>query len=361
MMRAFGSGLAVTALIAMLVSGCSRPTVEVYDVPKAESSTAPSLTEQSTQPSSPEDRGWIRWSKPEPWTELAPTAFRKGNYLFEGDSGNGKVEITVSSFPGDVGGTLANVNRWRGQAGLGPVSQSELAASLTELTIDGNAGQLVDILPEGDDPQAARIVAAIFMYRGESWFFKMSGPQSLVDGQKPVFDTFIETLEFTGANAAKSQDSEISESRPLALAFDTPEGWTESSGSSFRIASFQIDLEGFEPGDFSITRFPGDAGGIHANVNRWRQQIGLSNWSEKQVEERGREIAAGELKFALYDLAPRTEAEKENVQERILAAVMEHYGQSYFFKLRGEIFLVETQRNKFLQLLRSTRFETESP
>ena len=357
-MRTFGSGSTVAALIVLLASGCSRPTVKVYDVPKEEAS-ARSFAEQSSQTNVPEDRGWIRWTKPEQWTELAPTAFRKGNYVFEDESG-GKVEITVSSFPGDVGGTLANVNRWRGQAGLSPISQGELAASLSDLTIDGHHGQIVDILPEDEDTQAARIVAAIFMYRGESWFFKMSGPKSIVAGQKPIFDNFIESLKFTDTNAANSQEAESSESQSLVLAFETPEGWRESSGSSFRIASFQIELEGFDPGDFSITRFPGDAGGVFANVNRWRQQIGLPSWSESQVNANEKPVAAEDLQFSFFDLAPRTEEEKKKVEERILAAVMEHDGQSYFFKLRGEIFLVETQLNKFLQLLRSTRFEPES-
>ena len=145
----------MAALIVLLASGCSRPTVKVYDVPKEEAS-ARSFAEQSSQTNVPEDRGWIRWTKPEQWTELAPTAFRKGNYVFEDESG-GKVEITVSSFPGDVGGTLANVNRWRGQAGLSPISQGELAASLSDLTIDGHHGQIVDILPEDEDTQDRRV------------------------------------------------------------------------------------------------------------------------------------------------------------------------------------------------------------
>ena len=193
------------------------------------------------------------------------------------------------------------------------------------------------------------------------WLTSTGGPQSILDGQKPIFDNFIESLEFTDANAASSQEAESSESQSLVLAFETPEGWTESSGSSFRIASFQIELEGFDPGDFSITRFPGDAGGVFANVNRWRQQIGLPSWSESQVDSNAKPVAAEDLQFNFFDLAPRTEEEKKRVEERILAAVMEHDGQSYFFKLRGEIFLVETQLNTFLQLLRSTRFEPESP
>ena len=50
------------------------------------------------------------------------------------------------------GGTLANVNRWRGQAGLSAISQDELAASLSEVAIDDNRGQIVDILPERRRP-----------------------------------------------------------------------------------------------------------------------------------------------------------------------------------------------------------------
>lgn len=357
MRRDLGPCLLVLVAIALLFGGCKRASVAVYDVPK-EKTPAPSSV-AATAPASTAEKGWIQWTKPPAWTELAPTAFRKGNFVFEGD--NEKiVEITVSSFPGNVGGTLANVNRWRGQAGLPPLSNDALEAALTEVTIDGHDGQIVNILPDSSNPDDVQIVAAIFLYQGESWFFKMSGPQQLVSAQKPVFDAFIDSLQFTTADSRNGSAAASENAKEPVLAFDPPEGWAESDGSSMRIASYEVPLEGFEPADFSITRFPGDAGGIAANVNRWRQQIGLRPWKESQVSSNRENLEVGNLDFALFDLRPQTDADKERVKERILAAILKFDGQSYFFKLRGDVFLVETQRSKFRQLIQSSRFESSN-
>jgi len=355
MRRDLGFSLFALLSFVALFGGCQRASVAVYNVPKETAST-PSSVATDSETSTAGD-GWINWTKPAAWTELPPTAFRKGNFVYEGSDGD-TVEITVSSFPGDVGGTLANVNRWRGQAGLPPITNEALSKSLTEISVEGHDGQLVNILPDSSDPGAVQIVAAIFLYKGESWFFKMSGPQKLVASQKETFDRFIRELQFTDAETRKQEDAANDKAGKQTLVFEAPEGWKLSEGSSLRIASYEVALEGFEPADFSITSFPGDAGGIEANVNRWRQQIGLRPWSESQVESNKEPLQVGDLEFALFDLRPRTEAEKERVKERILAAILKHDGRSWFYKLRGDVFLVETQRNKFRQLVESSRFES---
>lgn len=342
------------ALAALISGGCKRATVAVYDVPKEQAS--PSLPNRATAPGSPAPKGRIEWTKPEAWSELAPTAFRKGNYVYEGSDG-GKVAITVSSFPGNVGGILANVNRWRGQAGLSPITDDALEQSLSNLSVEGQSGQLVDILPESNDPAAVRIVAAIFLYGGESWFFKMSGPQEAVASQVPAFDGFVRELKFFDSDTPPASDSKQSASE---LAFDIPQGWTESSGSSMRIASYEIIKEGFPAADFSITSFPGDAGGLSANVNRWRRQLGLPSWSDEQIENERKIIEHGDLSFAFFDLKPSGDAEKAAVKERIFAAILKREGRSWFFKLKGDVFLLETQRKKFRQVLSTTRFEAPS-
>lgn len=355
MRRDFGLSLLALLSIVALLGGCKRATVAVYDVPKEKAST-PSSTAAVSEPSAAGD-GWIKWTKPAAWTELPPTAFRKGNFVYEGPDGD-SVEITVSSFPGDVGGTLANVNRWRGQARLSPITDEALSKSLTEINVQGHSGQLVNILPDSSDPGAIQIVAAIFLYQGESWFFKMSGPQKLVASQKGTFDRFIRELQFTDNETRREEAAANNNAEEEILVFEAPEGWVESEGSSLRIASYQVALEGFEPADFSITSFPGDAGGVEANVNRWRQQIGLRPWNESQVESNKEALQVGDLEFALFDLRPRTESDKERVKERILAAILKYDGRSWFYKLRGDVFLVETQRTKFRQLVQSSRFES---
>ena len=38
-----------------------------------------------------------------------------------------KAQVSVSMFDNDTGGTLANVNRWRGQIGLGEITAAQLS------------------------------------------------------------------------------------------------------------------------------------------------------------------------------------------------------------------------------------------
>ena len=346
-----------TLLVAVLASnGCKRSTVAVYDVPKEAASPSKS-TAAITPPIQNAPKGRIQWAKPEAWTELAPTAFRKGNYIAEGSNGT-KAEITVSSFPGNVGGILANVNRWREQAGLAPITDNALEQSLSQVSVQGQQGQLVDIQPESTDPSAVYIVAAIFFYGGESWFFKMSGPQEIVSAQIAAFEQLVDGLKFLDSETKPK--ATVSKSTDGKLAFDGPKGWTESKGSSMRLASYEIIKDGFPTADFSITSFPGEAGGLSANVNRWRQQIGLPKWSDAQVKTEQKNVNNDSFTFAFFDLKPVTDDEKAAVKERILAAILKSDDRSWFFKLRGDVFLLDTQRKKFREVLLTTRFESTS-
>ena len=52
----------------------------------------------------------------EGWTDAGSSGIRKANLRINDASGS--AEITALSFPGNVGGNLANVNRWCGQIEL---------------------------------------------------------------------------------------------------------------------------------------------------------------------------------------------------------------------------------------------------
>ncbi len=64
---------------------------------------------------------------------------RKGSYALGGGA-----EVAITAFPGDVGGVLANVNRWRGQAGLAPVDDAGLGQATSALDANGLHFTLVD-------------------------------------------------------------------------------------------------------------------------------------------------------------------------------------------------------------------------
>ena len=62
-----------------------------------------------------------------------------------------------------------------------------------------------------------------------------------------------------------------------------PKSWIPSSGSSMRLASFDVPCNG-GVGDFSLIQLTGDGGGIVPNINRWRVQLGLEPQLQQEIE-----------------------------------------------------------------------------
>jgi hypothetical protein len=128
----------------------------------------------------------LSWTAPPQWTPKAGSAMRKGSYAVSGPEGVGDVSITA--FPGDVGGNLANVNRWRGQLGLPPVS--DLESAVQPLDTNGLRMLVFDGANNG-----SRILGAIVPRPGGMWFFKLTGPDALVARTKPAFLEFLQTVK----------------------------------------------------------------------------------------------------------------------------------------------------------------------
>ena len=58
------------------------------------------------------------------------------------------------------------------------------------------------------------------------------------------------------------------------IGWEKPESWLKSSGSKMRLASYNVPSKsGYA--DLSVMILSGTGGGIEANINRWRAQIGL--------------------------------------------------------------------------------------
>ena len=79
--------------------------------------------------------GDLVWTAPASWQSRPASAMRKATFIIPGASAAEQAELAVTAFPGDVGGNLANVNRWRGQIQLPPIDAAALPAALTHLDI----------------------------------------------------------------------------------------------------------------------------------------------------------------------------------------------------------------------------------
>jgi hypothetical protein len=119
----------------------------------------------------------LDWKDPAGWKREPGSGMRVASFQLPGG-----VECTVISLAGSGGGDLANVNRWRGQMGLQDIPSLEGAATPLKTPL----GQATVVEFDGAGPQAGRrMVAAMLMDGGTSWFFKMTGPAGAVAKAKP--------------------------------------------------------------------------------------------------------------------------------------------------------------------------------
>ena len=66
-----------------------------------------------------------------------------------------------------------------------------------------------------------------------------------------------------------------------SLVWDVPEGWKEMAKTGMRDANLRFGPN--DEGECYLTRLPGGAGGLAANVNRWRKQMGQDPIDESAV------------------------------------------------------------------------------
>jgi len=105
-----------------------------------------------------------------------------------------QAELAVSSFPGDVGGDLENVNRWRTQAGAAPVAAADLPALVQKVPAGDKEFSLIDVTGP-----TMRVVAAWVRHGADTWFFKLTGPAALLGAEKEKFTAFLASVRFTEA------------------------------------------------------------------------------------------------------------------------------------------------------------------
>jgi len=132
----------------------------------------------------------IKWKTPDGWTEVPPSSMRYASFSAPADEG-GKIDISIVTFPGDGGSDADNINRWRGQMGLGPVDANAVTSQVTPLKIDDTTFSTTDITGS-----KTRTIAAWTRRDGRVWFFKATGPNAAVEKEKPNFVKFIESVRF---------------------------------------------------------------------------------------------------------------------------------------------------------------------
>ena len=140
----------------------------------------------------------ISWELPEGWKlDDKPAPMRFATILIPAEPK--PLQLTVSRFPGDVGGTLANINRWRMQIGLPPVAEADLEKQLKSVETAGGKAGVADM----ENPDNKQRTIGVILPGGEqTWFFKLTGPSDSVGPHKDKMVKFLKSVKVEGAKKA---------------------------------------------------------------------------------------------------------------------------------------------------------------
>ncbi|MEZ5275477.1 MAG: hypothetical protein R3F07_03740 [Opitutaceae bacterium] len=139
----------------------------------------------------------FRFQAPPNWVRQPPAPLRVASFLISGDSVP-DADFSVIALPGMAGGDLANVNRWRGQISLPAISEAQLRQAAQHIDSGSYHFDLYDMVSDSgilEGGHKARILAAIFKQGDTSWFFKMTGEDQLVAGEKASFIEFLKSFQ----------------------------------------------------------------------------------------------------------------------------------------------------------------------
>ena len=183
--------------LALVLAGCEPEAAHrSYAVPKSAPATSPPPSDGKPMTASPAmvaqagAFGSPRFpATPAGWTAKEPGAMRKGSWTVGAPGAEAELAVTV--FPGDVGGRMANINRWRAQLGLEPAVAEQYDA-IAIAKVGSAQGEVVDLR----SADGARATAAVLVRQGDAtWFFKLTGAAATVDAARATFLAFVAATE----------------------------------------------------------------------------------------------------------------------------------------------------------------------
>jgi hypothetical protein len=198
----FVARLALITGSILCLAGCRDAEVQAYRVPKEALPPPPPPGAAGHAHENPHGNphalpaaagATLTWQAPAHWQEQPAGGFRRGSFSIPGPDGSA-ADFSIIAFPGAAGGLAENLNRWRGQLGLPNQSQAQIDAGIEHF--DGRGGLHFDLVDYAGtaNGEPTRIVGAVAQFGGESWFFKVMGPDALVAGDKPAFIDFLHTV-----------------------------------------------------------------------------------------------------------------------------------------------------------------------
>lgn len=365
--------LPTLALAVLVMEGCKREEIQVYQAPKDLPAAAASERAPSAPPSAANSEREPQnppWTTPEGWQAVPSTGgMRIASYAIQG-SGGRTASVSVVPLGPEASGELDNVNRWRRELQLSPMTESELGSvrqSVKIGSIDAKMYELVSDQPILDGKFKSRTLAAMLAVDSATVFFKLMGEDALVAENKPKYVAWLNSVQVgapepPAAAATPAVQSPGGPSMagavapPPATALPTwapPSTWQALPASGMRLATFGVPGPNGTKGDLSVIALGPQAGGVVANVTRWRNQLGLPPVGETELSS-----SLKSLNTPAGDKAILVELEGVGAQSgtNLLGAIVARPDRTWFFKLTGPKAVLELERDNFQKFIASVKY-----
>lgn len=132
-----------------------------------------------------QDNGGSMYDKPAEWTQVPVKTFQLARFTV-GEGGEA-AEIALSRAGGD---RASNINRWRGQVGLSPLSEEELKQTGQPFEVGSKKGELIEIVTEDK-----AILGVMIPDGGQTWFVKLTGHAATAAKERSRFEAFAKSLK----------------------------------------------------------------------------------------------------------------------------------------------------------------------
>ncbi len=362
--------LAIVAACALPLSAFGKDNIQTYRIPK-ESTSKNTMPPAAPEGAKPAEKP-LAWTLPPGWQEADATGVRVASFIVPGKNG-GPAELAVMPFAGRPGGELSNVNRWRREVGLDLIEEQGITSEKVQVGAD--SAKLYEIV----GPKEETLVA--WLYKDEtSWFFKLRGDKNTVSDAKPAMIEFLKSIRFLaapslaaansvadtpganphapalpaghpaiGGSEANASSKMPEEKNPNLPTWQVPASWKEQPAPRMVIKSFAVGDDSHKA-VITISSFPGDVGGLLANVNRWRAQLGLEGLAETDLGKSVQPLdtANGKASIVQMDAASKP--------VRLVGVILPHGTDTWFYKMVGDASAVDKEKENLLSLVQSARY-----
>ena len=350
----------LVSVLAVTLAGCGRDDVKVYQVAKDNSSSGspaanepvPLAQNNNTQPDNAQPQ--LQFALPPGWQQIAPSQMRVASFAVTNGAGQA-ADVGIIPLPAGEN-ELDLINMWRDQVQL-PATTNDDSGTVQVGDGTGKLFEFVSTVPIIDQKFRQRMMVAMLTRGSTSWFFKITGEDSFVVSQKDVFLQFLKSVSFneiTPSPLVAAPAPAAGQNDNASSIWTIPPGWQAMPPSQFLLAQYLVQ-DGDARVEVNVSELAGEGGGLLANLNRWRGQLGLPPIA--QEDDFSKMVDSLVVPGGQGELVDMTGTSSKTGQpSRLIGVVLPQAGQTWFYKLMGDPKLVAAQKDAFIKFIQSARY-----